>query len=114
MLLAGRALVLGELETAFPRPVAARQLLQRLPFETKAALNRLLYKMLDQKDIRRASVSPPTWTLFNTPGLLDFLFMYMKQLLETVTKLERNNDGWMLARPFTFTVLLCLSFLSGP
>ena len=64
----GRTLVLAELKNAYPRSVPFRHLLQQLRFESKAALNRLLYKMLEQKDIRRARVSPPMWTLFSTPA----------------------------------------------
>jgi hypothetical protein len=64
----GRSLVLKEIENAFPQAVATKELLRKFRPETKASLNRLLYEMLSNDDIRRVSVSPPTWTLSKAPG----------------------------------------------
>jgi hypothetical protein len=63
----GRSLVLKEIENAFPQAVATKELLRKFRPETKASLNRLLYEMLSNDDIRRVSVSPPTWTLSKAP-----------------------------------------------
>ncbi|XP_062501175.1 uncharacterized protein LOC134178328 [Corticium candelabrum] len=104
----GRTLVLAELKNAYPRSVPFRHLLQQLRFESKAALNRLLYKMLEQKDIRRARVSPPMWTLFSTPA--DGM---AKEPLSCATE-DQELEGVLSGLPVVEQQLVCELYDMAP